>query len=166
MVLAVGYHGRRSEGGYIMQKLVTLCLRCEDTTHGAVEEHLEEFLDEDWRVVSVTGVGTAVHDGQPVMWLAVVLEQGTSSFAPAMEFPQSEAGYPVEPSGVAIDVDTPLEIGSVVLSFSQERWWRAEIIGFEGENHVKIHYPGWGDEWDVVVPREELQVCLESGDDD
>jgi hypothetical protein len=30
---------------------------------------------------------------------------------------------------------------------------------------VKIHFPGWDPKWDVIVPREELQIDLHGGDD-
>ena len=79
---------------------------------------------------------------------------------PMFEFPQSDAGTPVEPSGIAIEPENYLEVGSVVLSYSQGRWWRAEVIALEGEEDVTIHYPGWDSKWDVTVPRGELQVYL------
>jgi hypothetical protein len=69
-----------------MQKLVTIYL---DThaymgdkwikgshadRHGVVEEHLEEYLKDGWRVVSLFGLGGA--DGINARgWLSVVLEK-------------------------------------------------------------------------------------------
>jgi hypothetical protein len=81
---------------------------------------------------------------------------------PEIEWPQSDEGNPVEPSGVQVQPETPLEVGTIVLSFSQGRWWRAEVIGLEGDDQVRIHYPGWDAKWDVTVPKTELQVDLSS----
>ena len=79
---------------------------------------------------------------------------------PALEYPESTEGIPVEPSGIAIEPETQLEAGSIVLSYSQGRWWRAEVVALEGEDDVLIHFPGWDAKWDVTVPRGELQVYL------
>lgn len=76
------------------------------------------------------------------------------------EAPESSEGIPVEPSGIHVDLDTELEIGSSVLSFSQGRWWRAEVVGLEGDDQVTIHFPGWDSKWDVTLPKTELQVDL------
>jgi hypothetical protein len=78
---------------------------------------------------------------------------------PMFESPQSSEGFPVEPSGIHLEPETPLEVGSTVLSYSQGRWWRAEVVAVEGDD-VQIHYPGWDSKWDVTVPKTELQVDL------
>jgi hypothetical protein len=87
---------------------------------------------------------------------------------PMIEYPESEEGHPVEGSGIAIQPETPLEVGSIVLSFSQDRWWRAEVVALEDNDMVRIHYPGWDSKWDVSIPKTELQVylgqSLEAGD--
>ncbi len=74
--------------------------------------------------------------------------------------PRSPAGFPVEPSGVPVELETYLEVGSTVLAFSHGRWWRAEVIALRGEEHVRIHYTGWDPAWDASVPRSALQVDL------
>jgi hypothetical protein len=62
-----------------MQKLVTILLHDSSKAHGhhaRVEEHLEEFLVDGWRVVSMTPVGhTGGQSRGTRAWLAVVLEQ-------------------------------------------------------------------------------------------
>jgi hypothetical protein len=78
---------------------------------------------------------------------------------PLFESPQGPEGFPVEPSGVHLEPETPLEIGATVLSFSQGRWWRAEVVALEGDE-VRIHFPGWDSKWDVTVPKTELQADL------
>jgi hypothetical protein len=159
-----------------MQKFVTIGLRCQDLRHGVVEEHLTEPLAQGWYVASVTALGSPSQAKSEVVLVAVVLEKETpvgqgqslaaGQMAPVFEYPQDEEGYPVEPSGVAVGPDTPLEVGSRVLSFSQGRWWRAEVVGLERGGRVKIHFPGWDDKWDAVVPRKELQVDLQASDED
>jgi len=84
---------------------------------------------------------------------------GFFSFSP-VQAPQSPAGFPVEPSGVPVELETHLEVGSTVLAFSHGRWWRAEVTALEGEEHVRIHYPGWDPIWDASMPRGALQVDL------
>ncbi len=80
--------------------------------------------------------------------------------APMFETPSGSEGTPVEPSGIAIEPETPLDVGSVVLSYSQGRWWRAEVVALEENEMVRIHFPGWDAKGDVNVPRGELQVYL------
>jgi hypothetical protein len=80
--------------------------------------------------------------------------------APMFETPKSSEGFPVEPSGITVEPETPLEVGSIVLAFSQGRWWRAEVVALEENEMVRIHFPGWDAKWDVSVPRGELQVYL------
>ena len=77
---------------------------------------------------------------------------------PLVAFPESSEGRPVDESGVYFEPETPLELGAIVLAFSQGRWWRAEVIGFEGEDSVRLHFPGWDSTWDVTVAKTELQV--------
>jgi hypothetical protein len=76
------------------------------------------------------------------------------------EAPRSLASLPVEPSGVPVEIETHLEVGSIVLAFSHGRWWRAEVTALEGEDHVRIRYPGWGPIWDASMQRSALQVDL------
>jgi hypothetical protein len=152
-----------------MQKLVTICLHCHDARHGAVEEHLTDLLVEGWSIASVTPLGCPM-GASAAVWVAVVLESGfplgqsaaqnAQISVPVVEFPQSAAGRPVEPSDIPVRPDTPLEVGSTVLSFSQGRWWRAVVIGLEAEDQVRLHFPGWDAKWDVTVSRDELQVDL------
>lgn len=145
-----------------MQKLITICVQCQDI--GTVNEHLTDFLTKGWRVVSVTATSCST-DAGAMVWLAVVLDDAPAPVTaqaalPVIELPQSEEGKPVEPSDIPVRPDTPLEIGSTVLSFSQGRWWRAQVIGLEPNDSVRLHFPGWDAKWDVTVSRDELQVDL------
>jgi len=85
-----------------------------------------------------------------------ILEMPTQ---PLFESPQGEEGFPVEPSGIHMEPETPLEAGAMVLAFSQGRWWRAEVVAVE-DDMVTLHYPGWDSKWDVTVPKTDLQVYL------
>jgi hypothetical protein len=85
---------------------------------------------------------------------------------PPNQVPHSSAGFPVEASGITVEPETHLEVGSTVLAFSQGRWWRAEVTALDGEEHVRLHYPGWDSFWDERKPRMELQVDFGAGADD
>ena len=87
--------------------------------------------------------------------------RGSGSLPPSpQQVPQSSAGFPVEPSGIPVEFETSLEVGSTVLAFSQGRWWRAEVTALGGDEQVRLHYPGWDPIWDESVPRSALQVDL------
>jgi len=69
------------------QKLVTIYLEsmayAKDTKlfgsladkHGLVEEHLQSYLDDGWRIVSVSGFGGSSDGTYARSWLGVVLEK-------------------------------------------------------------------------------------------
>jgi len=142
------------------------------------------FLETRGERMFIVGAGMSTHQGAPewtdgarrsVAWDAVeeyllfdtpedyytrAKQMSASEEMPAFAMPQSSEGYPVEPSGIQMQPETPLEIGTIVLACSHGQWWRAEVIGLEGDEIVRIHYPGWGPEWDVAVPKIELQVYL------
>jgi hypothetical protein len=91
--------------------------------------------------------------------------QAQSQPAPFFPMPSSlppllPVALPVEPSGIAVDADTPLEVGSRVLADWNGIWWRAQVIGLESGGRVRVHYLGWEDRWDETVPRSRLQVDL------
>jgi hypothetical protein len=75
-----------------------------------------------------------------------------------VEYAQSEEGHPVEEPGVPIDAGTALKVGSKVLAFEQDRWWRAEVVGLQPGDIVRLHFPGWDAKWDREVPRSELHL--------
>jgi hypothetical protein len=78
---------------------------------------------------------------------------------PMFASPESSEGHPVEPSGVHFQPESPLEVGARVLAFSQDRWWRADVIAVQDEQ-VTIRFPGWGAEWNSTVSKTSLQVDL------
>ena len=47
-----------------------------------------------------------------------------------------------------------------MLSFSQGRWWRAEVVALESNDDVRLHYLGRDPQGDATVPRHELQAYL------
>jgi len=72
------------------------------------------------------------------------------------------SGRPVQPSGLPVGPDTPLEVGSPVLANWRGMWWRAQVVALESEDRVRIHYVGWDSRWDETVPRSSL--LLDTGD--
>src|SRR4051812_11771685 len=54
------------------------------------------------------------------------------SWAPAApdrsQYPLTQEGLPVEPSGVPVPPDVELTPGLPLLAYSQGRWWRATVI--------------------------------------
>jgi Rrf2 family protein len=76
---------RRGEGLLVgprevrMQKLVTVCLSGYNLNHGAVEEHLGEYLGDGWRIISVAAAGGSSGSSTATAWVAVVLEKGHAS---------------------------------------------------------------------------------------
>jgi hypothetical protein len=69
-----------------------------------------------------------------------------------------DPGHPVQPSGINVDADTRLVVGSIVLAPSQGRWYRAQVVGFEEPNRVRVRFVGWSSAWNEVVSRGELQI--------
>ncbi|MCH8173474.1 MAG: hypothetical protein IIA70_09250 [Proteobacteria bacterium] len=37
-------------------------------------------------------------------------------------------------------------------------WWKGRVLQLIPDGNIKIHYEGWGAEWDEVVPRTRLQL--------
>lgn len=83
-----------------------------------------------------------------------------------LQHPKSEEGYPVSPSGVWVDEDTPLEPGSRVLAFWQGYWWRAEVVSLRAGGRVMVRYRGWDRAWDEVHKRTQLQFDAGEGQAD
>jgi nitrogenase subunit NifH len=57
-----------------MQKLVTIHLR--ESNKAKVEEHLEDYLQDGWRIVSIAAAGSGSSPGLGCAWVVVVLEKG------------------------------------------------------------------------------------------
>jgi hypothetical protein len=71
-------------------------------------------------------------------------------------------GMPVQPSGLPVGPDTPLEVGAAVLANWRGVWWRAQVVALEPGDLVRIHYVGWDSRWDETVPRSSL--LLDTGE--
>jgi hypothetical protein len=57
-----------------MQKLVTVRLR--ETDKQRIEEHLHDYLQEGWTIVSVAAAGGSSNPGCGCAWVVVLLEKG------------------------------------------------------------------------------------------
>jgi hypothetical protein len=58
-----------------MQKVVSLFLSAWKVEHGAVEEHLDAYLSDGWRVQSVAAAGGTDSINGLNTWVVVVLEK-------------------------------------------------------------------------------------------
>ena len=69
-----------------MQKLVTVYLDNSayskgkmiiklDDKHGLVEEHLQSFLEDGWRIITIHGFGGSSENASVRGWITVVLEK-------------------------------------------------------------------------------------------
>ena len=65
---------------------------------------------------------------------------------------------PVQPSGIAIGVETELSVDQRVFVKWSEIWWSGEVLQVMSGGEVKVHYTGWGAEWDEVVTRTRLHL--------
>ncbi|HKB41369.1 MAG TPA: agenet domain-containing protein [Gemmataceae bacterium] len=61
---------------------------------------------------------------------------------------------------------TPLKIGDRIQAEWQGSWWPAEVIAVRKDGSVKVHFPGWGSEWDEVVPRSRVRLGDPAGDEE
>jgi hypothetical protein len=86
-----------------------------------------------------------------LMTMANLMSQQEAAAAGSMP------GLPVAPSGRPIDPDAVLEPGTPILVEWCGSWWRANVVCSEPDGRVRIHYAGWGDNWDETVPRTRLQ---------
>ena len=59
-------------GGYKRDKML---VGSYGDLHGQVEEHLQTYLDDGWRIHSVTGLGGSSEGISARGWLAVVLQK-------------------------------------------------------------------------------------------
>lgn len=64
---------------------------------------------------------------------------------------------PVYPTGNYIGRKESLSPGDLVLVQRGENWWNAVIVNVVGDNPPLVHFLGWGDELNTVVPHEMLQ---------
>jgi hypothetical protein len=60
--------------------------------------------------------------------------------------------------GEPVSADTRLQAGAAIHVKWQTSWWAAEVVTPNADGTVKIHYTGWGSNWDEVVSRERIQL--------
>ena len=76
----------------------------------------------------------------------------------SLRAPERARGEPIPSSGITVTEKTKLEIGQTVqVQWGQWRW-AGEVLELKQDGSAKIHYTGWSDEWDEVVPRSRLQL--------
>jgi hypothetical protein len=137
--------------------------------------HLGDRVRGLWRhgQVSFPGVIDQIVGGQyhiqyddgDVEWTtAEYILDAQASFMPT---PPSYAGQPAEaavslegavnPTGLCIQANTPLPVGTEVLARWQDTWWRASVLEVQSPDRIKVHYVGWDSQWDEVLPLSALQ---------
>lgn len=86
------------------------------------------------------------------------------NFSPYSPFPPlpplPDEAYPVESSGIPVNLDTSLDVGSRVLASWEGTWYRAEVIKLLPNDQVRIHYVGWENAWDTNVSQTALQLDI------
>ena len=94
-------------------------------------------------------------------WVLAVVGAAVS-YLPQREdrsaIPLTQEGLPVEPSGVPVPPDVPLEPGMPLLAYSQGKWWRATVVTVEAGDVVVVGFPGWDQRRRERVPRKHLQI--------
>jgi ribosomal 50S subunit-recycling heat shock protein len=65
-------------------------------------------------------------------------------------------------TGNAVTATTALKKGDILQVEQSGVWWAAEVVALEADQQVRIHYIGWADDWDELVPRSRLQIDPEA----
>jgi hypothetical protein len=73
------------------------------------------------------------------------------------QFPLTQEGLPVEPSGAAVPPDMVLAPGMPLLAYSRGKWWRATVIE-PREDGALVSFPGWDAKRVEQIPRSRLQI--------
>jgi hypothetical protein len=73
------------------------------------------------------------------------------------QYPLTQEGFPVEPSGVPLPPDAALTAGMPLLAYSRRQWWRATVIAPEGDGAL-VCFPGWDARRRERIPRKHLQL--------
>lgn len=66
--------------------------------------------------------------------------------------------HPITSSGKPISDKDKLKPGDFLQVEWNGQWWAAKVISLENINQVKIHYLGYADSFDEIVPRSRLQA--------
>ena len=64
----------------------------------------------------------------------------------------------VEPSGSVVTADTELHVGQPVQVAWNGSWYAATVLELMDDGQVRIHYEGWSDNYDEVVPRSRIRA--------
>jgi hypothetical protein len=91
-------------------------------------------------------VAKARQTGRPV--IIIPLGANAINFGPG----------PIAPGGAPVTERTLLNVGDPVDVNWNDQWWKGEVLSVIADGTVKIHYTGWSDDWDEVVPRSRLRL--------
>jgi hypothetical protein len=70
---------------------------------------------------------------------------------------------PVETGQLAVNDQTPLEVGSRLEAEWGRRWYPAQVVQLLPDGQVKVHYEGYDSNFDEVVSRSRLWVAAGTG---
>jgi hypothetical protein len=139
--------------------------------------HIGEQVQVEWRgcwypaeVVSISKDGTVrIHyigwdDSYDEAVLPHRIARGQAAVAFAREAAQAPPGPvgfgPLEGLllGNAVTEKTRLSTGDKVIVDWNGSWWKGEILAVNQDHSVRVHYTGWGSEFDETVPRSRLET--------
>ncbi len=66
----------------------------------------------------------------------------------------------ISPSGRIVKTSSQVRVGQVVLVRWNTSWFAADVLSVSPDK-VKIHYRGWGNNWDEEVPLSRIQLAHE-----
>jgi hypothetical protein len=68
-------------------------------------------------------------------------------------------------NGKRVTARTELKVGDRLQAEQGGDWWDAEIVELLPNGKVKVHYTGWDESWDEVVPRSRLRLGSPGSDE-
>jgi hypothetical protein len=93
----------------------------------------------------------------------IIDERFSGKVVAALETATEKEEFPVSPGAIEstnrpVTADTELKPGQVLQVMWGGTWWAARVLTLPPDGTVKIHYIGWGSNWDEAVPRTRLQL--------
>ncbi len=93
----------------------------------------------------------------PVFVRPVFVQPAPVFVRPAPVFVQPAPVVQRDEHGILVMGDTRLRVGQGVRAQWGAGWFDAQVIAVEGDN-VRIHYTGYDEMWNEVVPRHRLRI--------
>lgn len=68
------------------------------------------------------------------------------------------SGAPIQPTGIPVTSAMKLTPGMKVEAESSGKWYTATVLGLPTGSEIRIHWDGWGAQWDGPVPLSRLRI--------